>query len=155
MMTELKCFERNQRMNHTLSSSSSSTLSVSCEGWREGWLSCSQTVPVPVFERDMVARLNLYAEVDVPTVLMEVFPWYAEKQGEIKSKSLSRKVCSLGGHICNASEQPIQDQVLSKLMGKSWNLKNGSPNSQLNYTFQISKIILKITAPLMLFLLLK
>ncbi len=55
MMTELKCFERNQRMNHTLSSSSSSTLSVSCEGWREGWLSCSQTVPVPVFERDMVA----------------------------------------------------------------------------------------------------
>lgn len=102
-------------MNHTLSSSSSSVrLSVSCEGWREGWLSCSQTVPVPVLERDMVARLNLYAEVDVPTVLMEVFPWYAEKQGEIKSKSLSRKVCSVGGHISNTTQQLIQDQGLSK-----------------------------------------
>ncbi len=29
-------------------------------------------------------------------------------------KSLSRKVCSLGGHIYNASGQLKQDQVLSK-----------------------------------------
>lgn len=72
-----------KKKNYTLSSSSSSVrLSVSCEGWREGWLSCSQTVPVPVLERDMVARLNLYAEVDVPTVLMDVFPWYAGKSME-------------------------------------------------------------------------
>lgn len=79
-----------KKKNYTLSSSSSSVrLSVSCEGWREGWLSCSQTVPVPVLERDMVARLNLYAEVDVPTVLMDVFPWYAgKKQGEIDRKKL-------------------------------------------------------------------
>ena len=59
-------------------SSSSVRLSVSCDGWREGWqLSCSHTVPVPVLERDMVARLRRYAEVDVPTVLMDVLPWYA------------------------------------------------------------------------------
>lgn len=66
-----------QKYDSLSSSSSSVRLSVSCEGCREGWLSCSQTVPVPVLERDMVARLNLYAEVDVPTVLMDVLPWYA------------------------------------------------------------------------------
>ena len=44
---------------HVLSSSSSSVrLSVSCEACWEGSLSCSQTVPVPVLERDMVARLR-------------------------------------------------------------------------------------------------
>lgn len=52
-------------------------LSVSWDGWRDGWLSCSHTVPVPVLERDMVARLRRYADVDVPTVLMDVLPWYA------------------------------------------------------------------------------
>lgn len=57
------------------SSSSSVRLKVSCEGWRDGWLSCSQTVPVPVLERDIVARLRRYADVEVPTVLMEVLPW--------------------------------------------------------------------------------
>ncbi len=49
-------------------------LSVSWEGWRDGWLSCSQTVPVPVLERDIVAKLRRYADVDVPTVLMDVLP---------------------------------------------------------------------------------
>lgn len=44
---------------HVLSSSSSSVrLSVSCEACWEGSLSCSHTVPVPVLERDMVARLR-------------------------------------------------------------------------------------------------
>lgn len=57
------------------SSSSSVRLKVSCEGCRDGWLSCSQTVPVPVLERDIVARLRRYADVEVPTVLMEVLPW--------------------------------------------------------------------------------
>ncbi len=56
-------------------------------------------------------------------------------------KSLSRKVRSLGRHICNASGQLRQDQVLSKWMGESWNLKNGSLNSRLNYIFQISNKI--------------
>lgn len=61
---------------HVLSSSSSSVrLSVSCEACWEGSLSCSQTVPVPVLERDMVARLRRYADVEVPTVLTDVFPW--------------------------------------------------------------------------------
>ncbi len=57
------------------------------------------------------------------------------------TKSLSRKVCSLGRHICNASGQLKQDQVLSKWMGETWNLKNGSLNSRLNYIFQISNKI--------------
>lgn len=52
-------------------------LSVSCDGCRDGWLSCSHTVPVPVLERDIVARLRRYADVEVPTVLMDVLPWYA------------------------------------------------------------------------------
>lgn len=44
---------------HVLSSSSSSVrLRVSWEACWEGSLSCSQTVPVPVLERDMVARLR-------------------------------------------------------------------------------------------------
>lgn len=50
-------------------------LSVSCEACWDGSLSCSHTVPVPVLERDMVARLRRYAEVEVPTVLTDVFPW--------------------------------------------------------------------------------
>ncbi len=54
------------------------------------------------------------------------------------SKVPSRKVCSLGSHICNTSEQLIQDQVLSKWMGESWNLNNCPMNSQLNYIFQIT-----------------
>ncbi len=56
-------------------------------------------------------------------------------------KSLSRKVRSLGRHICNASGQLKQDQVLSKWMGESWNLKNVSLNSRLNYIFQFSNKI--------------
>ncbi len=48
-----------------------------------------------------------------------------------KTKSLSRKVSSLGGHICNASGQ------------------------QLNYIHQISNKNLKWIAPWMLFLMLK
>ncbi|TNN46269.1 hypothetical protein EYF80_043507 [Liparis tanakae] len=48
---------------------------VSWEGWRDGWLSCSHTVPVPVLERDIVAKLRRYADVEVPTVLMDVLPW--------------------------------------------------------------------------------
>ncbi len=58
-------------------------------------------------------------------------------------KSLSGKVCSHGGHICNASGQLKQHQVQSKLMGESWNLKNFSLNSRLNYIFQISNKIWK------------
>ncbi len=56
----------------------------------------------------------------------------------VVTKSLSRKVHSLGLHICNASGQLKQDQVLSKWMGESWYLKNCSLNSRLNYIFQIS-----------------
>lgn len=73
------------------SSSSSVRLSVSCEGWRDGWLSCSHTVPVPVFERDMVARLSRYADVEVPTVLMDVFPWYAEKEERVRAMCRQQK----------------------------------------------------------------
>jgi hypothetical protein len=32
-------------------------------------------VPVPVLERDIVAKLRRYADVEVPTVLMDVLPW--------------------------------------------------------------------------------
>ncbi len=58
-----------------------------------------------------------------------------------RSKSPSREVCSLGSHICNTSGQLKQDQVLSKWMGESWNLKNYLLKSQLNYIFQISNKI--------------
>ncbi len=69
---------------------------------------------------------------------------YADSSGELwrsTPKSLSRKVSSLGHHICDASGQLRQDQVLSKWMGESWNLKNGSLNSRLNNIFQISNKI--------------
>ncbi len=64
-----------------------------------------------------------------------------QKDYSTRSKSLSRKVCSLRRHICNASGQLKQDQVLSKWKGESWNLKNSPLNSQLHYIFQISNKI--------------
>ncbi len=64
-----------------------------------------------------------------------------QKEYSTLSKSLSREVCSHGRHICNASGQLKQDQVLSKWKGESWNLKNCPLNSQLNYIFQISNKI--------------
>ncbi len=70
------------------------------------------------------------------------------------TKSLSRKVRSRGRHICNASGQLKQDQVLSKWMGESWNLKK---IAELAIKLHISnqQQNLKLTAPLMLFLMLK
>ncbi len=58
-----------------------------------------------------------------------------------QSKFISSEVCSLGGHICNTSGQLKQDQVLSKWMGESRNLKNESLKLQFNHIFQISNKI--------------
>ncbi len=71
----------------------------------------------------------------------------------LKTNSLSRKVSSLGGHICNSSGQLVQD--LSLWLGESWNLKNCLLNLQLNYICQISNKNLKLTAPWMLYFMLK
>ncbi len=56
------------------------------------------------------------------------------------SKSLSRKVCSLGSHICNASGQLKQDQALNGDILKSQKLLTEHA-IKLNCIFQISKKI--------------
>ncbi len=55
--------------------------------------------------------------------------------------SLSRKVCSLGGHFCNASKQLFWASKTKSYLNESWNLKNCLLNSQFHYLFKISNKI--------------
>ncbi len=81
----------------------------------------------------------IYSTILLPELLSAILESTPEHNQ--RNQSCLRLSVHSAAIFANTSGQLKQDQVLSKWMRESWNLKNCSLKSQLNYIFQISNKI--------------